>query len=228
MRYDNTGVPFSGGLGASEASGAPTSGTSFNPMGMLGGAGIGGMIGSLFGGSPSGAANQYLNQLPGAISPYMQPYMQAGGQAIGNLGQQYGNILSNPGGALNQIGAGFHQSPGFQFALNQAMRGAGQAAAAGGMAGSPAAQQQAMQTATQLGNQDYYNWLNQATGLYGQGLQGEQGLAGLGMQGATNMSNLIANQLQNQAAMAYAGQAAQNQGMGDIGSMLGGALGGIL
>lgn len=201
----------------------------FNFGGAILGGGLGGILGSLFNNqSPSDAANQYLNQMPGQISPYFQPYIQAGAGALGPLQGQYSNLMSDPGGMLNKIGAGYHQSPGFNFALNQALKAAGQGAAAGGMAGSPMAQQQNMATATGMANQDYYNWLNQAQGMYGMGLQGEQGLAGMGMQAGTNMANVIAAQLAQQAADAYQQQAQQNQGLmsglGSIGTVIGSML----
>ncbi len=208
------GVPYSGGVGD-----APSQSWESR----LGGyashnaAGIGSAIGGALAGSgeaPSSAADQYLNKEAGDISGYMQPYETAGANALGNLGNIYGQMMKSPGGYLNKIGSQFHQSPGFEFAMHQALLGAGNAAAAGGMAGSPLQQQQASQIAEQQANQNYYQWMNQATGMLGKGLQGEQGLAGLGMQGSTNMSNILANQLQEQASMAYHQQAAKNKSKG--------------
>lgn len=227
----NYGVPWASGLGSGNgpaSTGGFGSTGGFNFGGSMVGGGIGGLLGSLFTSNPADAANPYLNQLPSAVGHYMEPYSQAGSAMLNPLQQQYGQLTSNPGGMMNQIGSNFHQSPGFQFALNQALTGANRAAAAGGLAGSPSNQLQNMQTATQMGNQDYYNWLGNALGMYGQGLHGMQGMAGLGMQGATNMSNVIANQLAQQAAMAYQQQAQQNQGImsgfGALGSLVGGFL----
>jgi hypothetical protein len=206
---------FTGGAGANAggSSGGSSPFGNFNMGGAMLGGGIAGLLGGLFGNqtSPASAANQYMNQMPGAISPYMSPYMQAGGQALGNLQGQFGNLMQNPGGMMNQIGSQYHQSPGFNFALQQALHGAGMGAAAGGMAGSPMAQQQNMGVATGMANQDYYNWLGNAQNMYGMGIHGAEGLAGMGMQAGTNMSNVIANQLSQQAADAYQQQAAQNQ-----------------
>ncbi len=187
--------------------------------------GIGAGLGSMFFGdnNPADAGMKYLDQIPGAVSPYYQPYINAGNQALPQLQSQYGNLLNDPGGMLNKIGGGFQQSPGFKFALDQALQGAGHSAAAGGMAGSPQAQQQAMQIATQLGNQDYYNWLNQATGMYGQGLQGMGGLANMGFNASKGMSDQIAQALAAKSQLGYAGQAAQNQAQGSaFGNILGG------
>jgi len=180
------------------------------------GSAIGGGIGSLFSKNPADAANKYLNQIPGQTNQYYQPYFEAGKNALPGLQDQYAKLISDPGARLNEIGSSYHQSPGFQFALNQALGGAGRAAAAGGMAGSPQHEQQNMQLASDIGNQDYYNYLNKALGLYGQGLEGNQNLANQGQQAGGNMANLIAQQLATQGQQAYEGQAAKNQGWSDV------------
>lgn len=189
----------------------------------LGAGGIGSGLAGLFAGNPADDAMKYLKQIPGAIGGYYNPYIQAGREALPQLQGQYGNLINDPGGMLNKIGGGFQQSPGFKFALDQALQGSGHAAAAGGMAGSPQHEQQNMQLATQLGNQDYYNWLNQATGMYGTGLQGLGGIANLGFNASTGMADQIAQALAAQSQLGYAGKAAQNQGRGSaFGNILGG------
>ena len=185
-------------------------------------------IAGLFGGkhkNPASAANQYISQIPGQTASYYQPYINAGQNALPGLQQQYGSLLNNPGGRLNEIGQNYHQSPGFQFALQQALQGANHAAAAGGMAGSPEHEQQNMQLATNLGHQDYNNWLGQATGLYGQGLQGEQGLASMGQHAGSSMADMIAQTLAQQGQYAYEGRAGQNQANGSVWSNLGSGAG---
>ena len=187
------------------------------------GSGLAGMFG-LGQKSPSGAANKYLDQIPGKTGGYFDPYNQAGQSQLGGLEEQYQQLLGNPGQKLNDIGSNYQQSPGFQFAMQQALQGAGHGAAAGGMAGSPQHEQENMGIATGLANQDYNNWLGQATGLYGQGLSGSQGLAGMGLQAGTNQANLIAQQLAQKAQNAQQEQAAKNQGFGSsLGNLIGGA-----
>jgi hypothetical protein len=129
-------------------------------------------------------------------------------------------LIRDPSGRLNQIGAGFQQSPGFQFALQQALQGAGHASAAGGMAGSPQHEQQNMGLATNLANQDYYNFMDRALGLHGQGLQGMQGIAGMGLSAGKSLSDLIAQALAQRGAYEYAGNASQNAGLGGLISIL--------
>lgn len=207
-------------MGSTNSLGSSWNNALTSPLGLAGGA-LGGLLGSLFGGDSGPDPMNYLNQITGQASPYLKPYSQAGEEELGPLAGIFGQLSSDPGAMLNKIGGQFHQSPGFNFAMQQAMQAANQGAAAGGMAGSPAAQQQAQHTATGLANQDYYNWLNQATGMFGQGLQGMQGLAGMGMQAGSNMANLISQALATQAQEAYAQRANQSQSGSGIGGILG-------
>ena len=172
-------------------------------------------LSNLFGGghnnNPANSAMPYLNQIQGQTNQYMQPYFNAGTQALNPLQEQYSHLLENPGEQINKIGESYQQSPGYKFALQQALEAANHAAAAGGMAGTPQSQFQQMQAATGLANQDYNNWLTNTLGLYGKGLAGEQGFAGMGQQAGQSMADMIAQQLASQAGYSYAGQAAKNQ-----------------
>ena len=158
----------------------------------------------------------YLNQIPGKTQQYQQPWFQAGKDAIPVLQDQYKQLLSDPGGKMNQIGQSFQQSPGFKFAMDQALQGGNHAAAAGGMAGSPQHEQQNMQLATNLGNQEYNNWMQNALGMYGQGLQGQQGMSQQGQQAGQSMADMIAQTLAQQANLAFQGQSQQNQNKNDM------------
>jgi hypothetical protein len=201
------------------------------------GAGIAGLLGG--GDNPYDAASKYYDQIPGTMQRYFNPYISAGQGAMGQLQGQYGNLLGNysgvqgqynqlmndPNGFLSKIGAGYQKSPGFDWQMNQGMNAANNAAASGGMAGSPQHQQQAATMATGLANQDYYNYLNHALGLYNTGLQGNAGLYGAGLQGLQGMNQMgynasnelaggLSNSYMNQGNLAYSGQAAQNQAQG--------------
>ncbi len=224
--------------------------------------------------NPQENANQYLDKIPGTISPYFNPYIQQGqrqnqnlegqyGQTQGELPglqQQYGNmagfggdimghirnLLSNPASIMNQIGAGYHQSPGYDWEQKQGTNAVNNAAAAGGMLGSPMHQQQAAEVTQGLANRDYNNYLSQALGqygiglngasnLYGAGVAGQQGLYNRGLQGQEGLSNqgysasdslagALANLLQNQGSLAYQSAANENQSEGDtFGQLFGGA-----
>lgn len=202
-------------------------------MGM--GMGVGGMLGSslynMFGGyqNPSNAASPYLNNMQGQISPYYQPYINSGQNAMNTLNGQYQQQISNPGGMVNQIGSQYQQSPGYQFNYNQGMDAANSAAASGGMLGTPQHQQQASTMASGLANQDYNQYLGNALGMYGQGIQGLQGMNQMGYNASNEMGNNIGNIMMSQANNAYAGANNQNQSQGGMwgssGSLVGGLIG---
>ena len=193
-------------------------------------AGAGGMMGAGIGQmfapwkNPSNAAMPSMNQIPGQIQKYMDPTFQAGQRQLPGLEHQYGQLMNDPGSRLNEIGQGYHQSPGFQFALQQALQGGNHAAAAGGMAGSPQHEQQNMGLATNLANQDYNSWMGNALGLYGQGMAGSQGLYDTGAHMGQSIGEDMSSYLANKAKLAYEGQNRENEHTGgEWGSFLGGA-----
>lgn len=193
------------------------------------GAMLGSGLGNLFGGfkNPSKDAMKYMNQMSPQLMQMFAPYINAGNAQINPLQQQYASLMGDPGAMLSKIGAGYKQSPGFDFALKQALGGAGHAAAAGGMAGSPQHEQQNMELASNLASQDYNQYIQNALGLYGQGLHGAQGMYGMGAQAGMGLGEDLASILGQKAKLAYEGRNAENQHAGGTwGSLLGG-LGGL-
>lgn len=179
---------------------------------------------------PSKAAQQYLSQIPGTITPYYQPYINAGQGAMGDLQSQYRQLLSNPTAIMNMIGSQYHASPGYQFNVNEATRGANNAAQAGGMVGSPQEQQQLSQTISGIANQDYNNFLNQGLGLYGQGLGVAGNINQMGYGASNELANSLGSLLQTEAQNAYQGADYRNrQNQGGFGNLLGlaGSIGGM-
>lgn len=191
--------------------------------GMIGGglAGLGqGIYNSFFAKDPAKGAMGYLNQIPGQISPYYNPYVNAGQSALGNVQGQYSNLLNDPSALIQKLSQGYQQSPGFNFQRDQGLQAINNASAAGGMAGSMQHQQQAGELATNLSNQDFQQYLQHALGLYGQGLQGMQGLSDQGLNAGNTLAQLLGHNLENQSQLSYAGTANQNKtksgGFGDI------------
>lgn len=218
--------------------------------------GLGGILGGLggiFGSNPANGAENYLNQIPGDLNKYLNPYIQNGNDAYGflknymNMGDSasnmlfglYGNLANNPGQFMNQLGAGFQKSPGYDWQVNQALGSANRAAAAGGMAGSPAEQQQIAGVTNQLANQDYYNYLNHVMDMFGQGTQGlsnisnqglntGQNIYNTGYSASSDLANSLASYLMSQGNLAYAGGINRNEGlMGGLGA-LGAGIGNLL
>lgn len=209
------------GSNAFAGSGAGGSASMSNSWGDIGkgvAGGIGGFasLAKLFSDSPdynnpAKTASPYLDRIPETLRPYFQRYIDQGQQVDPTLQGQYTSMASNPSDFLKNISQGYQQSPGYQFRLNQALGGANNAAAAGGMLGSPAHQQQNEQVAEGLANQDYEGWLNHVMGLFGQGQTGLQGISNRSFGASTGYGENLANSLMNQAGLAYQGEAEQNK-----------------
>lgn len=200
--------------------------SSINPTAVAGGAAIGGLLSPSWS-NPYSQAQGYLQQIPGTITPYYQPYINAGQRSLGTLESTYNQLLQNPGQAMNQIGAGYQASPGYQYNVQQATNAANQAAAAGGMQGTMQEQQQLAGTVSGLANQDYYNYLNHALGLYGQGLSGLGGLNTMGYGASTGLAQSLKDVLESQSSAATAQQEAENQRNAAQSAGFGGLIGGI-
>lgn len=206
--------------------------------------GLGGFLSNMFMQNPADNAMPYYNAIPGAIGGILQPYTQAGMNAvqpymqnnpwaINNYDAQTSRMINDPSGFMNSMGAGFQQSPGYNWQKNQGLQAVNNAAAAGGMAGSPMQQQNAASMVNGLANQDYYNYLNHVMDVYNRGYGGLSNMYGTGaniagnMYGAganaaSNYASDLASAMMNQGNMQYMSGVNQNQQMG---GMLGGLAG---
>jgi hypothetical protein len=178
------------------------------------------LLGKLYG-DPEKDANRYMNQIPGVLHEGYDPFAQMGKRLAPQLESQYGNMMQNPSELLQRLGSGYKQSPGYQFRMNEAMRGAGNAAAAGGYTGSPEAQNYAAKISEGLSSQDFNDYMQQALGLYGGGLQGMQGLENQGYGANTDLTMSLANLLGGKGQQAYESAASRNKMINDL-------LGGLL
>lgn len=177
--------------------------------------------------NPAEGAMEYLDEIPGEIKPYYDPYIDAGQDSLQNLMRQYSILQNNPQAMMQMAGEGYKQSPGYLFNYNQGMNAANNAAAAGGMLGTPQHQQHASSMASNLANQDYYNYVDRNLGLYDRGLGGQEGINQMGYGASNELANSLGNNMMNQANMSYLGTANQNQANADMfNSLLGGAVAG--
>jgi len=186
--------------------------------------GIASGIFNMFGSQdPSAAGDKYLSGIESGMGKYLNPYIQSGMRAMPQLEGQYNQLINDPSGVMNRIGAGFQQSPGFQFQTDQATGAANRAAAAGGMAGTPQEQQQLASTVNGLAQQDYGNYMNRGMNMYGQGLNGLSHMNDMGFNASNQMSQGFLQQILAQAQNAAMGAANSNSMMGGgIGSLMGG------
>jgi hypothetical protein len=187
--------------------------------------GFGALIPALFGGgrNPMDAGMPYMQQIGQLYSPYMQQGNMANNMAMG----QYGRLVNNPGDLYKQLGAGYSASPGYQFQKQQATDAAANAAAAGGMAGTPYHQMELSKYITGLANQDYNNYMDRMLGMYGMGLGGYGNMGQMGF----NAANQYGTNMQNMGQMAMEGQRynnQRNQGLfGSLGNLFSGLFGGL-
>lgn len=179
---------------------------------------------SIFGGSdPYDEAAEYLDKIEPMLRGIYDPYVDYGMRAMPTLEEQYAMLLSDPGALYSMMGQGFESSPGYQFQLDQAMNAANQSAAAGGMAGTPAHQQQAMGYAQGLAGQDYQNYMNQMMNLYGRGLSGTEGQLQTGYGAGNQLASGLSGLYGSQANLASSQAAAQNKQLASLLGGIGGA-----
>lgn len=177
--------------------------------------------------NPANKASGYLDQIPETLRPYFEPYAKAGQDTIPTLQNEYNKMLGDPGEFLKKIGAGYNESPGYKFMRDQGLVGINNAAAAGGMLGTPQHQQQSGELATNLANQDFYNYLSNALKSYMGGLQGTQDMFHTGYQAGSNYGEDLAQALMSKANLAYSGQQNQNNFRGGLVQSLAGMAGGF-
>jgi len=163
---------------------------------------------------PSKDAMGYLDQIPDVLKQYLMPYIQMGAKNTRGLNTEYGNLVNNPGQVLNQIGSGYKQSPGYQHMLQEGTTAAGNAAAAGGMVGSPQHQEQSANIAENIANKDYGDYLTNSLNLFNTGLSGKSHLGDQGFDADKELSSSLAKILGGKAQLGYEGAASQNQAFG--------------
>jgi len=223
------------GKGLSSAASGAGAGASFGWPGAAIGGGVG-FLSSLFGGNdekdPMEEANKWYSQIPGQLHQGYDPAIQAGGRALPQIESQYGQLMQDPNSIISRLGAGYTKSPGYDFRMGEAQRGIMNQMAAGGMQGTPEAQQLAGQKAQQLAGEDYDSYMNRIMGMYGTGLSGMGSLAQGGLNAGTSLADQLATLLGHQGTMAYQGALNENQqgrdqqgnmfsGLGMAGQLLG-------
>lgn len=126
-----------------------------------------------------GRSQAALNQA-GAL---YDPYAQTGAQA----NSMYANAMGLNGAAGSDAARNaFRAGPGYDFQVDEAMRGAERAASAGGMLASGNLMTELLQRGQNLADQEYGGWMDRLANQAGQGLQAAGGKAGT----LTNLANL--------------------------------------
>lgn len=158
---------------------------------------------------PMKDANRYLNKIPGIGQQYYNPFIQGGQQAGNTLQGEYGKML-DPTDFINNIMKNYQESAGAQYQQKQLGQGIGATAAAGGYAGTPEHQQEYGQMANGIMSQDMQQYLQNALGVYGGGLSGEQDIYGKGFQASGSLADMLGGLLSSQAGLAFQNDSQQN------------------
>lgn len=170
--------------------------------------------------------NKYYEKAREEAQTQLNPYSQAGRNAISPLQDQFAQLLSDPSALFAKLASGYQQSPGYQFQQQQGQGAAMNAAAAGGMAGSPMHQQNAANISENIANQDFYNYMSKALGLYGTGLQGMEDIFKTGESAGKDITKYNTDILENQAKYSIEGNPKLKLLMSLIGAGAGAAFGG--
>lgn len=110
------------------------------------------------------------------------PYLD---QAIQNF-DPFKLASQNPTQLLNSFGQDYKESPGYKFALQQALGASNRQNSAMGFDSAPKVEFDRMKTASNLASQDTNNWLQKVLELYGMGLHSAEDIGSLFQSKANN------------------------------------------
>ena len=116
--------------------------------------------------NPAKNAMPYLEKIPGTIKPYYDPYIQAGNRALPGLEEQFNKLIADPNAIISRIGAGYKQSPGFDWRMKMGQQGVNNAQASGGMLGTPQHEQESAQMLEGIASQDFNDYMKNALGIF--------------------------------------------------------------
>lgn len=151
---------------------------------------------------PKKEANRYLSQIPGVGRQYYDPFIQGGRRAGSLLEGEYGRMLK-PTSFIDDIMKNYQMSEGAKYQRDQLGRGIGATAAAGGYAGNPEHQREYGEMAQGIMSKDMQQYLQNALGVYGGGISGEQDFYNKGYGASGSMADLMGGNLSSQAGLAF-------------------------
>lgn len=175
--------------------------------------------------NPADDAMPYLDQIPGVGQKYFDPYVQQGQQAGQELGGEYDRMTNDPTGFINEIMKNYAPSQGYQTQSDELRKLLSSTAAAGGISGTPYDQHQQGQEIQKLLSGDMQQFLQNALGVYGQGIGGKQSFYNKGYDASKELSDLLSQVFGSKAGLAFEGRNAKNQNIADMMNMFAQLLG---
>lgn len=161
--------------------------------------------------NPSDAGMQYLEQVPGTVTPYYNPYVTLGRAAGRAIAPQYYQMATNPEDRYNTIMEQYEPSNAYQYQADQLNKSMDADAAAGGYTGTAYDQQQQAQSLEGLMAQDQQRYYNNIDSSQRYGLSGGSHLFDVGYTASDTLANILAQNLAQEAGLAYQGANWQNQ-----------------
>lgn len=158
---------------------------------------------------PANAANKYMSKIPAVGQQYYNPYIQGGQKAGATLGNEYTKML-DPTAFMDNIMGHYKESEGAQYEKNQLGRGIGATAAAGGFAGTPEHEREYGEMAGGIMSKDMQQYLENALGIYGGGISGEEDVYNKGYGASGSLADLLGGNLASQGTLAFAGTSQNN------------------
>lgn len=172
------------------------------------------------GNNPADAAMPYLNQIPGMEKGYYDPYINRGNEAGNRLTPQFNQMSSDPSAFLESIMKNYTPSRGYQLSHDEALRAAGNTAAAGGMRGSLSdIENESRLTDVLMGN-DMQQWLQNVLGIQKEGTAGLTHQFDTGFDATKGLTGDLSNVLGTQSQLAFQGERENNQRKSDLLSSL--------
>jgi hypothetical protein len=151
---------------------------------------------------PAKDANKYLDKIPGVGHDAYDPFINQGREAGGILKDQYGRML-DPTKFMDDIMKNYKMSEGAMYKRDQLGKGIGNAAASGGFAGTPDHQRQYGEMADEVMSGDMDQYLQNALGIHGSGIAGEQDFYNKGFNASGSLADMLAGVLGSKSGLAF-------------------------
>ena len=170
-------------------------------------------LGDFFSGGkdPYKAAAPYLDQIPGQAHQSFDPYIAQGKTADTDLWARFSDMLNNPNKLYDKMAEGYKPSDDYQFKSKEMSQNLSNAAAAGGISGTPYHQEQQGKLTDELLSGDRNDYLQKIMGIFNTGLQGEQGVSNRGWDANKTLTDFLTQALEEKGQLAFKGTDLQNQ-----------------
>lgn len=165
--------------------------------------------------NPQKDANKFMNPIPGVGKQYYNPFIDRGARAGNQLEGEYGKMM-NPTSFMDDIMKNYKMSAEAQYEQDKLGKGIGATAAAGGFSGTPEHQTEYGEMAGKIMSGDMQQYLQNALGIYNQGIGGEEGFYNKGYDASSSLADLIGGNMASQGGLAFKAGSDRNADRGAL------------